>query len=103
MLHGLDVSYEYETPFTGDDGRTVRPDFTVLTDLGETVLWEHLGMLADPRYAAKCATKKAWYARNGILPMEEGEGKRGKLIVTNDLDGVDSVSWRQLAMKVFGI
>ena len=54
-------SYDYETSFTGDDGRTVRPDFTVETDLGELVLWEHLGMLSDPRYAAKWAAKKDWY------------------------------------------
>ncbi|HZO66591.1 MAG TPA: AAA family ATPase [Kribbellaceae bacterium] len=103
MLHQLDVSYDYEVPFTGADGRTVRPDFTVLTDLGETVLWEHLGMLADPRYAQKWAAKKAWYARNGILPIEEGCGAKGKLVITDDVEGVDSAGWRQLAMKVFGI
>ena len=103
MLHQLNVSYDYEAPFSGTDGRTVRPDFTVLTDLGETVLWEHLGMLADPRYAAKWAAKKQWYARNGILPIDEGVGEMGKLVITDDVNGVDSSGWRQLAIKVFGI
>lgn len=103
MLHQLNLAYDYEAPFTGSDGRTVRPDFTVSTDLGETVLWEHLGMLTDPRYVGKWEAKKDWYARNGVLPIEQGGGERGKLVVTDDVHGVDSAEWRQLAMKVFGI
>jgi hypothetical protein len=101
LLHELNVSYDYEVPFTGDDGRTVRPDFTVETDMGETVVWEHLGMLTDPRYAAKWEDKKAWYARNGVLPFEDGGGPRGTLVTTDDLHGVDSPGWRELAVKAF--
>ncbi|MCM0673874.1 ATP-dependent RecD-like DNA helicase [Micromonospora phytophila] len=103
LLHELGMSYDYEAPFTGADGRTVRPDFTVTTDLGETVIWEHLGMLADPRYAAKWALKKEWYARNGILPVEDGGGDQGMLVVTDDRGGVDFPAWRNLAQKVFGL
>jgi hypothetical protein len=103
LLHQLNVSYEYETPFIGADGRVVRPDFAAPTDFGGTVLWEHLGMLTDPRYAAKWAAKKAWYSRNGVLPLEEGGGPRGTLVVTDDLCGVDYPAWRELAAKAFGI
>ena len=102
LLHELGVSYDHETPFTGEDGRTVRRDFTIDTDLGDTIFWEHLGMLADPRYAAKWAEKKTWYARNGVLPLEDGGGQRG-LIVTDDLHGVDVPKWRELARKAFGV
>lgn len=90
-------------PFTGDDGRTVRPDFTIETDLGEVVLWEHLGMLTDPRYVAKWEKKKAWYAGNGILPFEEGGGPHGSLVVTDDLHGVDVPKWREITRKAIGV
>ncbi|MEU0078802.1 ATP-dependent RecD-like DNA helicase [Micromonospora tulbaghiae] len=103
LLDELGLSYEYESPFTGDDGRTVRPDFTILTDLGETVIWEHLGMLSDPRYASKWAQKKTWYAANGVLPAEDGGGSRGMLVTTDDIRGVDYPAWRSLAHKVFGL
>ncbi|GGM27805.1 AAA family ATPase [Dactylosporangium sucinum] len=99
LLHQLNAVYEYETPFTGTDGRTVKPDFTIETDLGETLLWEHLGMLNDPRYAEKWKLKKAWYADNGVLPFEEG----GTLIVTDDRHGVDYPGWRELAVKALGL
>ncbi|WP_422733383.1 ATP-dependent DNA helicase [Micromonospora sp. WMMD558] len=103
LLRQLNAVYRYEEPFTGEDGRTVRPDFTIETDLGDTVYWEHLGMLTDPRYATKWAEKKAWYARNGVLPYEEGGGPRGTLVTTDDLNGVDVPKWRELARKALGV
>ncbi|RAO19424.1 AAA family ATPase [Micromonospora noduli] len=103
LLRQLNAVYKYEEPFTGEDSRTVRPDFTVETDLGDTVYWEHLGMLSDPRYARKWEKKKAWYVRNGVLPYEEGGGPRGTLVVTDDLDGVDVPKWRELARKALGL
>ena len=103
LLDELGLSYDYESPFTGDDSRTVRPDFTILTDLGQTVIWEHLGMLSDPRYASKWAQKKDWYATNGIRSAEDGGGSRGMLVTTDDLRGVDYPAWRSLAQKVFGL
>lgn len=102
LLHQLGLGYDYEAPFTGVDGRTVRPDFTIVTDLGETVIWEHLGMLADPRYTTKWEAKKDWYARNGVLPAEDGGGEQGALVVTDDRGGVDFPAWRSLAQKIFG-
>ncbi|MGI5243254.1 AAA family ATPase [Dactylosporangium sp. CA-139066] len=99
LLHQLNAVYVYEAPFTGADGRTVKPDFTITTDLGETLLWEHLGMLNDPRYAEKWRRKQAWYADNGVLPFEEG----GTLIITNDRNGVDYPGWRDLAGKALGL
>ncbi|MEW2329434.1 AAA family ATPase [Micromonospora chersina] len=103
LLHELGLSYDYEAPFTGKDGRTVRPDFTIDTDLGEKVIWEHLGMLSDPRYARKWQLKKDWYARNGVVPAEEGGGQQGALVVTADQGGVDFPAWRRLAQEVFGL
>ncbi|MFG2099903.1 AAA family ATPase [Micromonospora echinaurantiaca] len=103
LLRQLNAVYKYEEPFTGDDGRTVRPDFTIETDLGDTVYWEHLGMLTDPRYATKWAEKKTWYVGNGVLPYEEGGGPCGTLVITDDLNGVDVPKWRELARKALGV
>jgi hypothetical protein len=104
LLHKLEVPYDYELPFAGDDGKVVRPDFTITTDLGETILWEHLGMLSDPRYAAKWAAKQNWYARNGVLPLADAgtAGWRATLVITDDLDGVDVPTWRRLAEQAVG-
>jgi len=103
LLHDLNVTYDYEVPFTGDDGRTVQPDFTITTDIGETVLWEHLGMLGDPRYEAKWTQKRAWYAANGVLSPDEGGARRATLIVTDDRNGVDVQAWLDRARKVLGL
>lgn len=94
--------WEYERPFTGSDGRIVRPDFTIDTADGRTVLWEHAGMLDDPTYARKWELKKAWYAANGILPQEQGGGSRGTLLATDDRDGADAQAWAALASEVLG-
>lgn len=48
----------------GAEGTMRSPDFTIETVLGDLVIWEHLGMLDDPHYAQKWASKKSWYARN---------------------------------------
>ncbi|MEQ4303879.1 AAA family ATPase [Plantactinospora sp. B6F1] len=103
LLDDLGLAYDYELPFVGEDGRVVRPDFTITTEFGYTVLWEHLGMLSDPRYATKWASKRDWYGRNGVLPVEEGAGRRGRLVVTDDRAGVDFPGWQQVARKAFDL
>ncbi|MGW6375007.1 AAA family ATPase [Rhodococcus sp. NPDC055112] len=92
--------WKYEEILTGADGTVRSPDFTVETMLGGTVVWEHLGMLDDPQYAAKWAAKKDWYARNGILPWDKGGGPSGALVWTDDRAGVNVPEWRALAERV---
>ena len=41
--------WEYERVLQGNDGREVRPDFTIQTPDGRTVFWEHAGMLESAR------------------------------------------------------
>jgi hypothetical protein len=95
--------WRYEHVLTGDDGSHRSPDFTIDTPAGDTVYWEHLGMLNNPRYAAKWAAKLEWYRENGVSPAEEGGGPNGKLIMTDDLAGVDVPAWRELAESVLGV
>jgi hypothetical protein len=86
----------------GADGRVVRPDFTITTDLGELVLWEHLGMLGDPAYAAKWR-KREWYERSGLALVTDAGGSTGTLVVTDDTEGVDCPAWELLARKALGL
>ncbi|MFF6790610.1 AAA family ATPase [Streptomyces filamentosus] len=95
--------WQYEQPFTGTDGRTVLPDFTISTDDGRTVYWEHAGMLDLPDYARKWELKKAWYAENGVLPHDQGGGPHGSLMWTNDLDGADAQAWLKSASGILEI
>lgn len=61
------------------------PDFTVENDdTGEVYYWEHCGMLYDLDYKQRWEEKYAWYRENDILPFEEGGGKNGTLIITED-------------------
>lgn len=61
------------------------PDFTIENDdTGKMYYWEHCGLLHDPDYRARWEEKLNWYKQNAILPLEEGGGKAGTLIVSKD-------------------
>jgi hypothetical protein len=64
---------------------TIIPDFTIIDDdTGEVYYWEHCGMLDKQTYRDRWEWKKRLYYENGILPLEEGGGENGILIVTED-------------------
>lgn len=67
-LFALGIPYEYEKKMI-IKGKRVIPDFTLILK-GKTVIWEHLGMLDDKRYAAKWKQKKRVYQTANI---REGE------------------------------
>ena len=96
-------SWMYEKPLIGSDGRTVRPDFTIARGDGQTVFWEHAGMLDLPDYARKWDLKKDWYVENNILPAEVGGGTNGTLMWTDDLAGADAQRWLAEAADVLGV
>nr|WP_281364892.1 AAA family ATPase [Streptomyces typhae] len=95
-------AWAYEQPFKGTDGRTVLPDFTITPLSGPVIFWEHLGMLDNPRYAAKWQRRLKWYAEQGVLPEEDGGGPNGILVWTSDEHGVNEPEWRALAQRVIG-
>jgi hypothetical protein len=102
--HGVVAGYE--VPFFGRDGRHHRlPDFTIEDQsMGRTILWEHCGMLADEGYRARWQKKLLWYRENGVLPIEEGGGERGTLVVTEDDErgGIDGRRIDELIQELFG-
>jgi hypothetical protein len=102
--HGVVAGYE--VPFFGRDGLYHRlPDFTIEDQaMGRTILWEHCGMLADEGYRERWQKKLLWYRENGVLPMEEGGGERGMLVVTEDDErgGIDGRRIDELIQELFG-
>lgn len=94
--------WEYEKPLTGNDGRTVLPDFTITLPDGRTIYWEHAGMLDLPDYARKWSLKQQWYFDQGIAPHNQGPGAKRILVWTDDRNGADAQAWKNIAKTVFG-
>ncbi|MCR5255210.1 MAG: hypothetical protein K6D96_04690 [Acetatifactor sp.] len=66
-LEKMKVPYQYE-PMLELGYSTVYPDFAVLNKrTGQTLYWEHLGMVTDPEYAVKNLCKIQNYEINGYL------------------------------------
>lgn len=67
MLFQLGIPYEYEQVCDGTaaPGR-LRPDFSFVTDDGDLIVWEHLGMLSRPDYKRGWDWKREWYQVNGF-------------------------------------
>ncbi|WP_344938925.1 ATP-dependent RecD-like DNA helicase [Actinomadura miaoliensis] len=93
--------WQYEHPLTLN-GKTLRPDFTIVAPDGRTLYWEHLGMLQKESYRESWQRKEDWYRSGGVLPHEEGGGPQGTLICTNDLNGVDVDGWTEQARAAIG-
>ena len=93
--HHLEYIYEPELVL-GE--HTKYPDFKVVDDdTGEEWLWEHCGMMEDPRYRKRWEDKKAFYEKNGI---EEGRN----LIVTYDVNGaIDSHAVEAIIQEYFDV
>ena len=99
------IEYGYEQPLTIGDV-TKYPDFTVEDmESGLTYYWEHCGMLHVPSYRRRWEEKLAWYRSHGILPLEEGTGENGTLIITRDEanGSIDSAQITKLIAEVLGV
>lgn len=80
-----DLSPQYERSLSIED-TTKFPDFTIDRRHinSKMYYWEHCGMMHNPDYRADWEAKKEWYRKNDILPIEEGGGKNGTLIISYD-------------------
>lgn len=68
-LTGYGIPFIYEKPFPYPDARGFyfEPDFTFELPNGETVIWEHLGLLNDLEYCSRNAYKLNTYQKHGFL------------------------------------
>lgn len=60
ILYQSGIPYTYEERLTAPDGSQRLPDFTIRWQ-GQTLYWEHLGMLDVDDYEREWAVKRAWY------------------------------------------
>lgn len=62
--HGIPYHYEYPVYLRGMG--TVYPDFICLhVRKRKEILWEHMGLMADPAYCKKALKKEEMYIKNG--------------------------------------
>jgi hypothetical protein len=86
-LHRAGIDYQYEQSLLLA-GTERFPDFTVVDDdSGVTWYWEHNGMLSNEEYRQRWERKLAAYRQQGILPLAEGGGENGTLLVTEENEG----------------
>ena len=65
------VPYRYEYPIWLEEYGTAYPDFVILNVRERReIVWEHLGMMDEPEYAAKAVRKLAAYESNGYYMGE---------------------------------
>jgi hypothetical protein len=90
------ISYKYESPFVGEkvEGR-VLPDFSFETPEGDTIIWEHLGLLHKPGYREAWERKRDWYEKNGFVVGETlfmtRDDDRGGLDMDQVIDVADCI------------
>lgn len=88
-LHAAGIDYQYEQPLLLA-GVERFPDFTIVDDdSGTTWYWEHNGMLSNREYRQRWERKLAAYRQQGILPLEEGGGENGTLLITEERQGLE--------------
>jgi hypothetical protein len=105
ILHELEgqgqIRYSFEKPLLLD-GRERWPDFTIESG-ADIWFWEHCGMLDNPNYAKRRATKKAAYEKAGIT-IWSPSNPDGRLLITEDgpSQGLDSAAIHALASSLWG-
>lgn len=78
-LYNEGIKFEYEKLKEENEHRCI-PDFTFETASGDTIIWEHLGMLDNPSYKRSWDKKLKFYNEIGFV---EGDN----LFTTRDHDG----------------
>jgi len=66
ILTKLGITYHYEKPIEYAPNDFRLPDFTA-TYKGQTVYWEHLGMLNLPYYKRDWERRRKWYERHNLI------------------------------------
>jgi hypothetical protein len=93
LAAGLRPRYEQRLESVTGDGSFKLPDFTFVTDAGDAIVWEHLGMLDLTVYANGWERKRQWYLSNGF---REGE----TLFTTSEVGGLQSSDVAATIQKV---
>jgi len=83
-LNNAGIPFEYEEPLSLG-GTNRYPDFTIEDEIsGQTIYWEHLGMLEREDYRRNWEKKLAWYNAHGIEEMTDEQPRQQYLVTTKD-------------------
>lgn len=95
-LFSLGIDYHYERIIEGttQPGK-LRPDFTFIDPAGDTIIWEHLGMLGRDDYRRGWEWKKAWYQENGYQ-----DGVNLFTTADDEKGGLDSKVIEEVAINI---
>lgn len=86
-LKAAGIRYQYEQPLNLG-GKEKYPDFTIHDDDANTTwYWEHNGMMSNDAYRERWKRKMEAYRAAGILPLEDGGGENGTLLITREMEG----------------
>lgn len=93
-LYNEGIKFEYEKLIEENGHRRI-PDFTFEDASGDTIIWEHLGLLNNPLYRASWEEKLSFYKSIGFV---EGEN----LFTTRDHEngGIDSNEIKEVVEKI---
>ena len=93
-LYNEGIKFEYEK-LKEENGRRCIPDFTFEDAGGDTIIWEHLGLLDNPAYRASWERKLEFYNSIGFF---EGDN----LFTTRDHEGgsIDSNEIQEVVNKI---
>ena len=91
------LRFEYEKQIE-EDGRRCIPDFSFVTDDGDTIIWEHLGMLGVSEYRSSWEKKRELYHRLGFVEGETlfttEDHLNGSISTTEVLDVIEKIKDR---------
>lgn len=66
-LNRRKIAYHYEMPLSLKGYGTIHPDFLCLNArTHKEIIWEHFGMMSDPKYAEKAVAKLHSFSNNGF-------------------------------------
>lgn len=101
ILHGLvDEAggvLQYERTFVCNDGSWLSPDFTIELPSGLTILWEHLGMLANEGYDSHWEEKLEKYLASGVTVWPDTTGPNGILTTSAESVATRGIDAQQIA------
>jgi hypothetical protein len=79
------LTYAYESKFTFQSGRTVKPDFLIEEPVtGRKFYWEHLGLLSSQDYRDKWLLKRQAYLDAGVVPAEQATIDDDVILITSE-------------------
>lgn len=88
------LKFEYEK-LIEENGHRCIPDFTFVSDYGDTIIWEHLGMLGVPEYKASWIRKHEFYKSLGFVDNETlfttEDHPDGSIFTTEVLDVINNL------------